>query len=176
MMRIAVSGTHGVGKTTLAEELCAHLPGHELIPEPYFLLEEQDYEFDHPPSPADYAVQLRYSTRLLPAAGPAVVFDRSPLDFLAYLNTYGADPEATIDLAAVRSALATLDLLVLLPVTEIVDRVLPAAEMPGLRAEMDAALADLVFADPFDLVGELQVVELNVPLEHRVSTVLGALG
>ncbi|MEV6061016.1 ATP-binding protein [Nocardia asteroides] len=174
-MRIAVSGTHGVGKTTLAEELCARLPGHELVPEPYFLLEEQGYEFDHPPSPADYVVQLRYSTRLLPAAGPAVVFDRSPLDFLAYLSTFGTDLEATIDLAAVRSALATLDLLVLVPVTETVERVLPAAEMPGLRAEMDGALADLVYADRFGLVGELPVIEVNVPLDRRISTVLGAL-
>ena len=27
-MRVGISGTHGTGKTTLAQALCAHLPGH----------------------------------------------------------------------------------------------------------------------------------------------------
>ena len=27
-MRVGISGTHGTGKTTLAEALGAHLPGH----------------------------------------------------------------------------------------------------------------------------------------------------
>ena len=52
-MRIGISGTHGTGKTTLAEALCAHLPGHLTADEPYYLLEEEGYEFDFPPSTDD---------------------------------------------------------------------------------------------------------------------------
>ena len=33
-MRVGISGTHGTGKTTLAEALCAHLPGHVVADEP----------------------------------------------------------------------------------------------------------------------------------------------
>ena len=40
-MRVGISGTHGTGKTTLAEALCAHLPGHVTADEPYYLLEEE---------------------------------------------------------------------------------------------------------------------------------------
>jgi uridine kinase len=38
-MRVGVSGAHGTGKTTLVEELCAHLAGHLPVDEPYFVLE-----------------------------------------------------------------------------------------------------------------------------------------
>jgi uridine kinase len=36
-MRIGISGTHGTGKTTLAEALSARLPGHVTADEPYYL-------------------------------------------------------------------------------------------------------------------------------------------
>ena len=47
-MRVGISGTHGTGKTTLAETLCAHLPGHGTADEPYYLLEEEGDEFGRP--------------------------------------------------------------------------------------------------------------------------------
>jgi pantothenate kinase-related protein Tda10 len=47
-MRVGISGTHGTGKTTLAGELCAHLPGQVTAEEPYYLLEEERYEFAVP--------------------------------------------------------------------------------------------------------------------------------
>lgn len=40
-VRVGISGTHGTGKTTLAQALCARLPGHVAADEPYYLLEEQ---------------------------------------------------------------------------------------------------------------------------------------
>jgi DNA-binding NarL/FixJ family response regulator len=57
-MRVGISGTHGTGKTTLAEALCAHLPGHVAADEPYYLLEEEGYEFGFPPSLEDYRALL----------------------------------------------------------------------------------------------------------------------
>jgi hypothetical protein len=86
-MRVGISGTHGTGKTTLAEALCARLPGHSLADEPYYLLEEEGYEFGFPPSPEDYRALLARSVRSLssPPLLPEVVFDRTPLDYLAYL-------------------------------------------------------------------------------------------
>ena len=52
-MRVGISGTHGTGKTTLAGELSARLPGHVTADEPYYLLEEQGHEFEFPPSPQE---------------------------------------------------------------------------------------------------------------------------
>jgi uridine kinase len=40
VVRVGISGAHGTGKTTLAEALCRHLPGHVTADEPYYLLEE----------------------------------------------------------------------------------------------------------------------------------------
>jgi len=57
-MRIGISGTHGTGKTTLAQALCAHVPGHVAADEPYWLLEAEGYEFGFPPSAEDYRIAL----------------------------------------------------------------------------------------------------------------------
>jgi hypothetical protein len=60
-MRIAVSGTHRAGKSTLVEELANHLPKHVMVDEPYHLMVEDGYEFSHPPSLEDFEAQLERS-------------------------------------------------------------------------------------------------------------------
>jgi predicted ATPase len=176
-MRIGISGTHGTGKTTLAGALCARLPGHVVADEPYYLLEEQGYEFGFPPSPEDYRALLACSLHSLTASPPlpGVVFDRTPLDYLAYLAATGADPAAEADTGALRPAFARLDLLVLTPVTAETDRVLPAAELPGLRARMNDALLELVYDDPLNAWEHIPVLELTGPLDRRPDAVLAAL-
>jgi hypothetical protein len=177
-MRVGISGTHGTGKTTLAAALCARLPGHVVADEPYYLLEEQGYEFGFPPSPEDYRTLLACSLRSLTASPllPGVVFDRTPLDYLAYLAATGADPGAEADPATLRPAFARLDLLVITPVTAETERVLPPAELPGLRARMNDALLELVYDDPLDAWEHVPVLELTGSLDRRLSTVLAALG
>ena len=177
-MRIGISGTHGTGKTTLAEAICAHLPGHVTADEPYYLLEAEGYEFGFPPSLDDYRVQLACSLRTLsdPAALPKIVFDRTPLDYLAYLAATGGDPELEADTPAVRSALATLDLLVITVMTPETEQVLPPPELPRLRSAMNDALLDLVYGDPLDAWADVSVLELDGPLDDRLATVLAALG
>jgi hypothetical protein len=177
-MRIGISGTHGTGKTTLAEALCAHLPGHVTAEEPYYLLEEAGYEFGFPPSLDDYRAQLACSLRTLsdPAALPKIVFDRTPLDYLAYLAATGADPECEADTPAVRSALATLDLLVITVITPETEQVLPPSELPELRSEMSEALLELVYADPLNVCGDVPLLELDGRLNDRLAAVLAALG
>src|SRR6185437_9777893 len=117
-MRVGISGAHGTGKTTLAEALCTRLPGHVTADEPYYLLEEEGYEFGFPPSPEDYRALLACSLRSLtaPPSLPGVVFDRTPLDYLAYLAAVGADPSDRAGRGALRPAFASLDLLVITPI------------------------------------------------------------
>jgi predicted ATPase len=175
---VGISGTHGTGKTTLAAALCTRLPGHVLADEPYYLLEEQGYEFGFPPSPEDYRALLACSLWSLTASPPlpGVVFDRTPLDYLAYLAATGADPAAEADTATLRPAFARLDLLVITPITAETERVLPAAELPGLRARMNDALLELVYDDPLDAWPDIPVLELTGPLDRRPDAVLAALG
>ncbi|WP_436536420.1 ATP/GTP-binding protein [Actinoplanes sp. HUAS TT8] len=176
-MRIAISGTHGTGKTTLAEALCAHLPEHVMAEEPYYLLEEQGYEFGFPPSSEDYRAMLACSIRGLRApSASGVVFDRSPLDYLAYLAAIGVDWSEQVDAGSLRPAFATLDLLVVVAVTPETERSLPAAELPGLRSRMNDALLELVYDDPLDAWTDIPVLELSGPLDDRLDTVLAALG
>ena len=174
-MRIGVSGPHGTGKTTLVGELCAQLPGHVPADEPYVLLEEVGYDVGFPPSLEDYRAQLQQSMRMLSSSGASVVFDRTPVDFLAYLAAQGADLEDEADPAALRSALARLDLLVLTPITPETEQILPAAELPRLRARMNDALLELVYDDPLTAWGDLPILELSGPLDRRLDTVLAAL-
>jgi hypothetical protein len=176
-VRVGISGTHGTGKTTLAEALRARLPGHVTADEPYYLLEEEGYEFASPPSLEDYRALLARSVRSLasPMVVPGVVFDRTPLDYLAYMAATGADPADEAGASALRPAFASLELLVITLTTPETERVLPAAEMPGLRARMNNALLDLVYDDPLNAWNDIAVLELNGPLDRRLNAVLAAL-
>ncbi|MGV9414674.1 AAA family ATPase [Nocardia sp. NPDC003693] len=167
-MRIGVSGPHGTGKTTLVNDLCSRFGELTPVDEPYVLLEEDGYEFDYPPSRADYRAQLSRSIELLATEPDGSVFDRTPLDFLAYLSATGSDID-TIEPAVIRKSLATLDLLVVVPITRETEARLPPAEMLGLRSAVNDSLLELVYADQF--VPDIPLIELTVPLTDRVETI-----
>jgi hypothetical protein len=177
-MRVGISGTHGTGKTTLAEALCAHLPGHVAADEPYYLLTDEGYEFGFPPSAEDYRAMLACSVRSMtaPSLPAKLVFDRTPLDYLAYLAAAGADPADEADPVGLRNAFARLDLLVITPITPETERVLPAPELPVLRSQANDALLDLVYDDPLSAWADIPLLELSGPLDGRLEAVLAALG
>ena len=74
--------------------------------EPYYLLEEEGYEFEFPPSLEDYRTLLARSVRSLtsPLLPRRIIFDRTPLDYLAYRAATGADPMAEAGTAALQPA------------------------------------------------------------------------
>ena len=163
-MRIAVSGTHRSGKTTLIEELSALLPAYELVPEPYALMVEDGYEFNHPPALEDFEAQLEHSVEALQEDHTHVLFDRCPIDFLAYIAAH-ADREAfDFDawLPRVRAAVRTLDLIVFVPVEQ-PDRVLLTDHDDDgeLRSSVDEKLKELLLDDVLDLGVEGCAVEGN---------------
>jgi hypothetical protein len=170
-MRIAISGSHLVGKTTLAEALAEALPHHQFVPEPYRLLEEEGHEFGEMPSVEEFELQLERSFQCLQEGGPAAVFDRCPLDLVGYLLAH-EDAEA-FDLESwlprIREQVATLDLIVFVPVEE-PDRVDVPRSQRGLRAEVDAVLSDIVLGDAYEL--EVDTIEVVGSLDARLRQVL----
>ncbi|WNG24861.1 AAA family ATPase [Cystobacter fuscus] len=176
-MRIAVSGTHRAGKSTLIEDLAEQLEQYRVVDEPYHLLEEEGYEFASPPSLEDFLEQLGLSMELLEDEDRArnVLFDRCPIDFLGYLLTHEEADSFDLEewLPRVRSSIRTLDLIVFVPVEE-TDRIkLPRHEDPIMRSEVDEKLAWIFLDDPFDLGTE--VLPVGGRREARVDQVLRRL-
>jgi hypothetical protein len=154
-MRLAISGTHGSGKTTLAEDFLAAHPGYRHVPEPYEALIDAGAAFSDPPTIDDFAEQLEASIALLHqhAREGDVVFERCPLDFLAYIAVLerrsgedGFDIDASRD--EIAEALAVLDLIVFLPLPA--DGTM-AAELPKLQRAVDRELRTLLRDDPLAL-------------------------
>lgn len=169
-MRLAVSGTHRTGKTTLLEALAGALPAHELIDEPYRLLEDDGHEFSDPPTLDDFERQLRCSLDAIAAAPGDALFDRCPLDFVAYLRALDDDYDLEDWLPEIRVAVAALDLIVVLSI-EAPDRIaVPAHEDRALRREVDARLRDLVLDDPYGLAPA--AIEAYGDVDARVRQVM----
>lgn len=171
-MRIAICGTHYAGKTTLAEDLVEHYPDFELVEEPYHLMEEDGHYFSSPPALEDFEDQLRYSLKLISQSSENSIFDRSPLDFVAYaLSHYDADnfdvDEWRIKLVA---AVEQLDLIIFVPLDENHEIDLPASEDRELRQNVDEKLRQILVDDSFDL--GLSVLEVFGDRHERLQMVL----
>lgn len=170
-MRIAISGSHRVGKTTLAEALAEALPGYELVPEPYYQLEDEGYEFEEFPSVEDFQRQLERSIHSISESAGNVVFDRCPLDILGYLLTHrDADVFEIGDwMPRVREAVTKLDLIVFAPI-EAPDLIaVPRAEA-RLRADVDELLREIVEDDSYEL--DMDVITVEGSAAARVRQVV----
>jgi hypothetical protein len=172
VVRIAVSGTHITGKSTLVAALGDRLPSHAIVAEPYEILVERGYEFAHPPSVDDFVVQLKQSLISL-RRSPNVIFDRCPLDFVGYiaasLDGDQFDVEAWRE--PISRALQSLDLVVALHADPTHDPAIAGEDM-AFRLAVDEALRDIVDGDSLDLCGGVEVLILDGPWERRLETVL----
>ena len=170
-MRISISGSHRVGKTTMAEALAETLSGYELIPEPYHLLEEDGYEFSEMPSIEDFQAQLERSLQSVETSGPNVIFDRCAFDFLGYLLTHqdvGAfRPETWM--SRLRESVAKLDLIVFVPIEE-PDRIVVPRSESRLRAEVDAVLRDILFENSHRF--EIEIMQVAGTPTARLQQVM----
>lgn len=168
-MRIAVFGTHKVGKTTLAEELLKSLPGYTLEMEPYYQLELSGYEFSETPTAEDFLEQFNYSAKLISQSKNKVIFDRCVLDILAYLHV--VDPGRRIQslFETAQTLLAEIDLFVFVPIEE--PDVIPShqADLPELRGQVNDLLHEWIR----DL--GIEALEVNGTLADRRDQVLNGI-
>lgn len=168
-MRIAVSGAHRTGKTTLIEELSRALPAYIVVDEPFYLLEEEGYEFEALPSVEDFELQLERSIECMADSGRDRLFDRCPVDLLAYLISHPDSDRYDVKpwLPRVKEAMQRLDLVVLVPI-ETPDRLrVLDPEDADLRQRVDEELRDILLGDRWDLGVEAMEVTGSVRVRAR---------
>lgn len=98
-MRIAVSGTHCCGKSTLIDAFLTSHPEYTHEPEAYEALEDRGETFSAEPSADDFVRQLEYCVKRLDQFGQDehVILERCPADYIAYLlalEKLRRDPDA----------------------------------------------------------------------------------
>jgi predicted ATPase len=175
-MRIAFSGTHRSGKSTLLERVAELLPRYTTVDEPYHSLEDEGYESAEEPSVADFEAQLERSISALEAGGADVLFDRCPADILAYLMTHddaaGFDRDEVLD--RVRDAMRTLDLVVFVPIEDRDRIALPAHEDRARRRIVHEKLEDILSDGALGV--EVEVLPVAGDVGSRVRQVMARLG
>ena len=165
-MRIAVSGTHGVGKSTLIDEFLRLHPEFEHEPEPYeVLVEEYGEEFSEEPCVEDFLRQLEFNLERLGqhASNENVIYERCPLDFLAYLSALEANVREAM-MKRISGAMQQLDLIVYLPLEHE-----GGGEYPKLRRAMDRQLSEILTST------NVPVVEATGSTPQRLNAIENAL-
>lgn len=160
-MRIAVSGTHCTGKSTLIEEFLQAHPDFVHEPEPYtVLVEEFGEEFSEEPCVEDFYRQLQFNIdRLEQRAHEArVIYERCPIDFLAYIDVLDSQA-ALASVGFVTDAIRNLDLILYLPIDPTLD--VPHDEYPKLRESVDRRLSAILNKDEFEIISSSDVVVIE---------------
>lgn len=186
-MRIAISGTHGSGKSTLIDAFLLAHPTFVYEPEPYEVLQEEYGDtFAADPSAEDFYRQLAFNINRLRQYQPTndVIYERCPVDFLAYLFALHDLRRATAAvqlvksaIGLVKSALPLLDVIVFLPLNT-ADRIeVSNWEDPVLRTAVDRRLICLLGDDDLDLFAPRfpRVVEVHGSVEQRLGVLESAL-
>ena len=171
-MRVAISGSHSTGKSTLIAGFVAKSPAYLCEPEAYEVLaddialtESEGPDFD------GLAALLEYTIRVLAKhkRGASVIFERSPVDYLAYAaatRSVEASERAhflRLHVPTVRASIHNLDMIVLLPVSSRGPISSRPGEDEGFRNRVDDELRSALIDDDYDLFegsGTPSVLEL----------------
>lgn len=187
-MRVAVSGTHCCGKTTLIDEFLLAHPDFAHEPEPYTVLQEDYGEvFAAQPSADDFFRQLEFNIDRLHRYrfSQRVIYERCPIDFLAYMLALNdlRRGEATSrlvesSLGMVKEGIGLLDLIVFLPLNDMDGDVMSESEDPELRIAVDHRLTGILEDDDFSFFTSRTplVLEVRGSTAQRLSLLESALG
>ena len=156
-MRIAVSGAHCSGKSTLIDDFLAAHPDYVHEPEPYeWLVDLYGEDVGGEPGVDDFFRQLEVSVERLSSypRGARVIAERSPLDFIAYLQALECEPAVLEQAVALANkGMEHVDLLVVLPIDGVAA---PESEDLELRQAVNDCLLELVGEDVLELRGTRQ--------------------
>jgi predicted ATPase len=172
-VRIAVSGAHGTGKSTLIADLARNLPGYAVAEESYYALMAEGHAFAAQPSREEFELLLERScTTLVANDAPNLLLDRCPADYLGYLVAAPGPLSEVLDrwFELASAAMRTLDLVVFVPI-EHPERIAASAfERPRLRRRADDALREIVVEDTWGFIPD--AIEVSGTTDERVSQVL----
>ena len=176
-MRIAFSGAHATGKSTLIAELARRLPDYVVREEPFYALDAEGVVFAANPTAHDFALMLQRSCAMLRAyGGEDLLLDRCPIDYLGYLATSrDNDPDLMPRrVARVTDAMKRVDLVVYVPI-EKPDRIgVSSDDKPRLRRRVDGTLREMLVEDSWGL--NARVIEVSGTIEQRMNRVLAEIG
>lgn len=144
-MKVAITGAHRVGETTLAEELQKALTGYEFIQEPYYEMEESGYMFSEIPTVDDYLAQLKYSIKQISGNKGNVIFDRCPLDFMAYIEAINGQGYIQSLYGKVEDVMKEIDLLVFVHIESRDIVRCDESDLPELRHQVNDILSEWVW-------------------------------
>jgi hypothetical protein len=171
-MRVAVSGTHCSGKSTLIDHFLIAHPDFTHEPEPYIALQEDYGEvFSAEPSADDFYQQLEFNIDRLRCYQPSekVIYERCPIDFIAYLlalSDLRTDKQASLlverSLDIVKDGIEFLDLIVFLPLDGMDSDVMSGVEDQELRIAVDEWLVDILCGDELNVFSFYRPVILEV--------------
>lgn len=175
-MRIAVSGAHCTGKSTLIDEFLRVHPDFVHEPEPYtVLVEELGEEFSAEPCVDDFLRQLEFNIDRLRQheRGERVIYERCPIDLLVYIECVA--PQTTSVLNKILETMQRLDLIVYLPIDKTIDA--GDEEFPKLRKAVDRRLNAIYNEDDLGIISatNLKIVEATGPIERRLRTLESAM-
>ncbi len=154
-MKIAVTGSHKVGKTTLIAKLQESLPEYECRAEAYYELEEEGFLFSEIPVTEDYIKMLEHSIeQIYSSDNNNVIFDRCPIDMLAYIQAVNESHDLNIQSLynRVQNAMSEIDLLVYIPIEKPDLIACHESELPQLRYKVDNILNDLIWDFNLEIV------------------------
>jgi hypothetical protein len=182
-MRLAVSGSHGTGKSTLIAAFVERMPRYAYEPEAYeTLADDIDLSDSEGPTAEGLHALVEFTTRAIEAHVPAacVVHERSPVDYLAYAAaSRGSWPKGEVGrflkshVPLVRASLRHLDLIAFLPVSAMGPQARPG-EDPRFRMRVDERLRRALIDDEYDLLGDgaPRIVELPPPPDRQLDALI----
>jgi GTPase SAR1 family protein len=168
-MKIAITGSHRVGKTTLLEKLQENLADYTIRMEPYNELEESGYEFSEIPIADDFLKQLEYSIKQIESCDDNEIFDRCPIDFLAYIQAIDETINIQSPYNRVERIMKEIDLLVFVPIEEPDLILCPESDLPKLRKKVNEILND------WFLDFGIETIIVNGTLMNRLDQVLNKI-
>ena len=183
-MRVAVSGSHGTGKSTLIAAFVERRPQYVYEPEAFETVGD-DIDLDESGGPTSEGLHrlLDHTAGVVAAHAPGacVVHERSPVDYLAYAAAsrrgWGREGiEGFLDrhVPLVRSCLRHLDLIAFVPVSAEGPRGRPG-EDARFRRRVDEELRRALIDDEYDLMAAgdgLRIVELSPTPACRLDELL----
>ena len=187
-MRIAVSGSHSTGKSTLIASFVAQNPQYIYEPEAYEMLaDEIVLTSSEGPDSEGLAALLEYTVAVLTnhRRGASVIFERSSVDYLAYAaatESMAASERAdflSAHMPTVRDSVYRLDLIVLLPVSTSGYVEARPGENESFRNRVDDELRAALLDDEYDLFEGPEaplVVELPPSPERQLVELIRRAG